>query len=278
MGSVKIKFHPLFWLFGVYYALTGRIMMFIICTTVALLHELGHSFSAEKLGYRLKSVTLMPYGAVIGGENDDLKAKDEIRIALAGPLTNFAIGVAFVAAWWLFPETYAFTDTAAFSSFSIAAVNLLPAFPLDGGRVLLAALSQKMHRGKALKICKIVSLSIAAGVAALFVVSLFHTPNVSVLFFAAFIAFGALNKREENVYVRLFSGVSAAALKRGVPYKKQALSVDADVKKLIGMLDADAFNEIVLFKDGKKVKILSQEEIAAICQNHSVYEKLSDVV
>ncbi|PWM73361.1 MAG: hypothetical protein DBX59_05200 [Bacillota bacterium] len=278
MGSLKLKIHPLFWLFGVYYALTGKVMMFIICTTVALLHELGHSFSAERLGYRLKSITLMPYGAVVSGEDSGLKAKDEIRIALAGPLTNLAIGTVFVAAWWLFPETYAFTDSAAFSSFSIAAINLLPAFPLDGGRVLLAALSQRVARDKALKICKIVSVAIAAAVLGLFIVSLFSAPNFSILFFAAFIVFGALSKKGENVYVRLFAGASAASLQRGLPYKKQALSVDADVKKLISMLDVDALNEIVLFKDGQKVKTLTQEEITEICQSHSIYDKLSDVV
>lgn len=278
MGSIKLKIHPLFWLFGVYYALTGKIMMFVISTTVALLHELGHSFSADRLGYRLNSVTLMPYGAVVSGEESGLKAKDEIRIAFAGPLTNLAIGVVFVAAWWLFPETYAFTDSAAFSSFSIAAVNLLPAFPLDGGRVLLAALSCKMNRSRALKICKGISLAFAAALAALFVISLFHTPNLSVLFFAAFVAFGALNKRGENVYVRLFSRVNAASLKRGMTYKKQALSADADIKKLVNLLDCDAINEVVLYKDGKEYKTLSQEEIAEICRNHSIYEKLSDVV
>ena len=278
MGSIKLHIHPLFWLFGAFYALTGKVFMFIIYTTVALLHELGHSFSAERLGYRLKSITLMPYGAVVSGEDSGLKAKDEIRIALAGPLTNLAIGTVFVAAWWLFPETYAFTDSAAFSSFSIAAINLLPAFPLDGGRVLLAALSQRIARDKALKICKIVSVAIAAAVLGLFIVSLFSAPNFSILFFAAFIVFGALSKKGENVYVRLFAGVSAASLQRGLPYKKQALSVDADVKKLISMLDVDALNEIVLFKDGQKVKTLTQEEITEICQSHSIYDKLSDVV
>ena len=114
--------------------------------------------------------------------------------------------------------------------------------------------------------------------AALFVISLFHKPNLSVLFFAAFVAFGALNKRGENVYVRLFSGVNAASLKRGMTYKKQALSADADIKKLVNLLDCDAINEVVLYKDGKEYKTLSQEEIAEICRNHSIYEKLSDVV
>ena len=178
MGSIKLHIHPLFWLFGAFYALTGKVFMFIIYTTVALLHELGHSFSAEKLGYRLDRITLMPYGAVIYGEDASLKPSDEIRIALAGPVTNVLIGIFFVAFWWIFPDIYPYTDAAAFASFAIAAINVLPVFPLDGGRVLLAVLSMKMKRAKALLVCKVVSVVFGAGLAALFIASLFFAPNV----------------------------------------------------------------------------------------------------
>ena len=278
MGSLKLRIHPLFWLFGVYYALTGRIFMFIIYTTVALLHELGHSFSAEKLGYRLDRITLMPYGAVISGEDASLKPADEIRIALAGPVTNVLIGIFFVAFWWIFPDIYAFTDTAAFACFAIAAINALPVFPLDGGRVLLALLSKKFKRDKALKACKIVSVAFGAGLAALFIASLFFKPNISLAFFAAFVLFGALSKKKENAYVRMYTSMNAAALKRGMPYKKQALSADADVKKLINVIDCDAENEVVLYRDGKEVKTLKQSDITRICQEHGIYEKLFDVI
>lgn len=278
MGSIKLHIHPLFWLFGAFYALTGKVFMFIIYTTVALLHELGHSFSAEKLGYRLDRITLMPYGAVIYGEDASLKPSDEIRIALAGPVTNVLIGIFFVAFWWIFPDIYPYTDAAAFASFAIAAINVLPVFPLDGGRVLLAVLSMKMKRAKALLVCKVVSVVFGAGLAALFIASLFFAPNVSLAFFAAFVLFGALSRRKENGYVRMYTAVNANALKRGMLYKKQALSVDADVKKLINVIDGDAVNEIVLFRDGKEVKTLSQSDIAKICQEHGIYEKLSDVI
>ena len=113
MGGVTLKIHPLFYLFGLYYALTGRIFIFIVYTIVALVHELGHSFVAERLGYRLKSIVLMPYGAVIGGDVKNLRLRDEIAVAAAGPLLNFAIGIFFVATWWIFPDTYDYTSLAA---------------------------------------------------------------------------------------------------------------------------------------------------------------------
>ena len=91
MGGLRLYVHPLFLIFGAYYALTGKILIFIIYTLSAVVHELGHSFAAAGLGYRLNKITLMPFGAVASGDIDGLKLKDEIKIALAGPLINLAI-------------------------------------------------------------------------------------------------------------------------------------------------------------------------------------------
>ena len=129
MGGIKLNVHPLFFLFGFYYALTGKVFVFIIYTVTAVVHELGHSFAAAGAGYRLNRITLMPFGAVVRGDIDGLKFSDEIKIALAGPLLNLAIGLLFVAIWWIYPESYAFTDIVAEANFSLALVNFLPIFP-----------------------------------------------------------------------------------------------------------------------------------------------------
>ena len=125
MGSINLSVHPLFYVFGFYYALTGRIFVFVIYTVCAVLHELGHSFVATSAGYRLNKITLMPFGAVVSGNVEGLKFLDEIAIALAGPFLNLAIGVFFVAVWWVYPESYAYTDIVAEANFSMALVNFL---------------------------------------------------------------------------------------------------------------------------------------------------------
>ena len=136
MASIKLRIHPLFYAFGLYYALTGRIFIFIIYTITALLHEVGHSFIAEGLGYKLDKIILMPYGAMISGNLNGLKVKDEIKVAIAGPTINFLVAVFFVALWWIYPMSYAYTDIIAISNFTLAFINLLPVYPLDGGRIL----------------------------------------------------------------------------------------------------------------------------------------------
>jgi len=278
MGGIKLSIHPLFFAFGVYYALTGNIFVFLIYTIVALLHELGHSFAAEQRGYKLNKITLMPYGAIVTGNINGLKPKDEIMIALAGPLTNLCIAVIFIAGWWVYPLSYAYTDTAAVANLSIAAINLLPVFPLDGGRILLSLLSAKISEEKSLKICKWISIGFGIALAALFIASLFFAPNISLAFFSAFIIFGALNKKTENRYVKLYAGKTADALKRGLPYLKQGVSEEITVKKLINLLNPCAINEIAVFRGETLITVLDEKRLFEITQNSPVYSTLKEVI
>ena len=80
MDGLKLSVHPLFYAFGLYYAVTGKILAFIIYTLSAVIHEIGHSVVASKSGYRLNRITLMPFGAVVKGDIDGLKLKDEIKM------------------------------------------------------------------------------------------------------------------------------------------------------------------------------------------------------
>jgi len=146
---VKFKLHPLFLVFACAFIYYGYGLLFLNYIVVLFIHELAHAYIAFKLGYTLKNVTLLPYGAALDGSTTNFKIKDEILVALAGPFINIIIGVIFIAVWWLFPEVYPYTAEFVFANFVTAGFNLLPAFPLDGGRVLLAALSTKFNREKA---------------------------------------------------------------------------------------------------------------------------------
>lgn len=278
MGGLRISVHPLFFVFGLYNALTGKIFSFLIFTIVALLHELGHSFIAEKQGYKLNKISLMPYGAVVTGKIKGLKPHDEVLISVAGPLLNLFIAIFFIALWWVYPITYAFTDTVVSANLSIATINLLPFFPLDGGRILLALLSSRLKEETSLKICKGLSIFFALVLLVLFIISLFSHANLSMLFFASFVLFGAINKRKENTYVKLYNQINTDSLKRGVPYVKQAVSEEITLKKLISILDTNAINEIAVFRGETQILTLSQEKILTLTQNHDIYEKLKDAI
>ena len=134
------RLHPLFLIVGVWYAFTGELFLFLLSALVAVQHECAHAFAAYKLGYKLNAIVLMPFGAVIDGDMKGISFKDEIYVALCGPFCNLITAVFFVALWWFIPTMYAFTDTVFYASLSIALVNFLPAYPLDGGRVLYCLL------------------------------------------------------------------------------------------------------------------------------------------
>ncbi len=267
--------HPLFYAFGFYYALTGRIFVFVIYTLTALMHELGHSFVANGAGYKLNKVTLMPFGAVVSGDVNGLKLKDEIKIALAGPFINIAVALLFVAVWWIYPQSYAFTDVVVQANFTMATVNLLPIFPLDGGRVLFSLLALKLKRERANLICKVVGCVFGFCLIGLFIASLFFTPNLSILFFALFVLFGALGRAKDNKYVKIFSSVSQSALLRGLPVYVQAVSVKTTVKRLVSLLDCTAMNRVEVYDGKDKVATLNQSQIEKIIEKGEIYSPIS---
>jgi Zn-dependent protease/CBS domain-containing protein len=110
-----------------------------------VLHELGHSLTAQHLGVRVRSITLFLFGGVAQLESEPKRPRDEIAIAIAGPLVSLALALLFGGA-----GSFAETSGSGMASeipagmliwlgrinFALALFNCLPGFPLDGGRVL----------------------------------------------------------------------------------------------------------------------------------------------
>ena len=278
MGGLKFSVHPLFFAFGFYYALTGKIFVFAIYTICAVVHELGHSFVATSVGYKLNKITLMPFGAVVSGNIEGLRFNDEIKIALGGPMINLIIGLLFVATWWLFPETYAFTDVVANANFSLAIINLLPIFPLDGGRVLCASLTGLLGKKKANLMCKIIGLIFALFLCVCFVISVFNQINLSLLFFSAFVLAGVFMKSKENEYVKIYTVLSEENLKRGMIVRRIAVHKSVTIKKVLSLLDDTCLNEVAVY-DGESVRaVLSQKRIGQIIEKGNIYSRIEDYV
>ena len=276
MGKIKVSVHPLFFAFGLYFAFTGKVFSFISFTIVAVIHELGHSAVASRLGYELKKITLMPYGCIVSGKTQSFSYKDEVKIAFAGPLVNLLTVFLFLGLWWAFPESYPFTELAAFSSLTIATVNLLPCFPLDGGRILLAALSQKLKRKTALRIVKGFGLALGGAFFALFVYSCFVGVNFSLLFFAAFMLFGNVKVSDECDYVRILSSLSVSELFTPREVKIIAVGESAKVKELFRT--GGGLFELEILKTYGKVKRLAVPAVVKLKNEGRIYESVAKEV
>ncbi len=277
MGRINLSIHPLFYLLGFYYAITGQIFIFVICTVTAIIHEMGHSFVASNLGYRLNKITLMPFGAVVAGNTEGLKFIDEIKIALAGPIINIAVSLFFVAIWWIDPEFYAYSDIIVSANLSMALINLLPIFPLDGGRIIFCFLADKFGYDKSFAINKVLGGAFALLLLGLFVVGAIKgLLNFSLLFFSLFVSFGTFSRERENKYVKIFSVLSKDNLQRGMIVRRIAVDKDINVKKLICLLDNRAVNEVLVYENGKKIASLDQQGLEKVIESANIYSKLGE--
>ena len=139
-----------------------------------LVHELAHSLIAKKNGIKINSITLLIFGGVASMEDQLPDPMVELPMALVGPLTSLLVGLFFSGLVYIVPLTI--TDTAvagvfvfifgylAILNFFLFGFNLLPAFPMDGGRVLRAWLAKRMPLHRATRI----AADIGKGFAVLF--------------------------------------------------------------------------------------------------------------
>ncbi len=111
-----------------------------------LLHELGHALVARRCGMRMNGITLFIFGGVAEMQDEPPSAKDEFLVAIAGPIVSIAMAGVFIALWLVMSfadfaaEVTLVTGWLGWINGILVAFNMIPAFPLDGGRVLRSAL------------------------------------------------------------------------------------------------------------------------------------------
>jgi Zn-dependent protease/CBS domain-containing protein len=117
-----------------------------------LLHEASHALMAKRYGYLVRSITLHFLGGATEIDGPARRPRQEFWIAVVGPLSSIGVGLVALALWWVTPEglvEFALGGLA-FANLLIGVLNLVPGLPLDGGRVLKAAVwaaSGREHRG-----------------------------------------------------------------------------------------------------------------------------------
>ncbi len=127
------------------YWIMGTIAAVLFFASV-LLHELAHSFVAVKYGIKITSIRLFIFGGLAQGVSEPKSGRHEFLIALAGPATSMALGILFGSVFYYFylsgasPPVADITGLLAFLNVAMAVFNMMPGFPLDGGRILRAIL------------------------------------------------------------------------------------------------------------------------------------------
>ena len=179
-------------------------VIFILSIFVTVfLHELGHALAAKKYNIKTKDITILPIGGLARLERIPEKPKEELIVAIAGPAVNIALAL-ITGLFITLPEIKELTiqlsggvnQSNFFLNFFIvniwlAIFNLIPAFPMDGGRVLRAILSMKVERHIATKIAARIGQLLAVG----FIFLGFYS-NPFLIFIGLFIILGAQGEVE----------------------------------------------------------------------------------
>jgi len=167
-----------------------------------ILHEFGHSLQARRYGITVRDIVLLPIGGMARAESIPEKPGQEIVMAVSGPLVNFSLAAVLLGILLLSGNSVDIENSIIANLFVINIIlgtfNLIPAYPMDGGRILRALLATRMHYLKATHLAK----NIGQVIAILFVVIAFlDTRMIMLSLIAVFIYFGAISE-ERAIQIR----------------------------------------------------------------------------
>jgi Zn-dependent protease len=210
----------------------GFILALFFCV---VLHEFGHSLTARRYGIQTRDITLLPIGGVASLEKMPDNPRHEINVAIAGPAVNFVIALLLylyldirnlpVTPAGLGSTGDSFLYRLMMVNVFIGAFNLLPAFPMDGGRILRAALAMRMDHAKATTKAARVGQFLAVGMG---LFGILYNPFL--LLIAVFIWFGA---SVENRQEQLHSIVSHASIHHAMLKRFHTLSPEDNLARAI---------------------------------------------
>ena len=191
-------------------AALGAGLFFILLFLCVLLHEFGHILTARKFGVQTRDVVLLPIGGVAQMDRIPEQPRQEFLVALAGPAVNLVIALALIAALGGLPQHVDVEINnlgadlplhLAYANLALALFNLIPAFPMDGGRALRALLASRFGyvRGTAIAAAVGQTLAIGLGLYAILIGHLILGLIALFVYFAAGAEAGMVQMRGQTL-------------------------------------------------------------------------------
>jgi len=202
-----IKINLQIFLFIMIFALTHQIKIYTFVMIFALVHELGHLIAGMILKLKPKSLNLMPFGISLTFEAYGYKKLIEIKkilIAVAGPLTNLII-----CAITLFLHIkMEMKQVIIYSNLLIALFNLIPIYPLDGGRILKNIFRLKYDEIKSDRIINKVSNALIVFATAVCSIGILYLKNLAILFVLVYLWIVVINENKKyNIKVKVYNSL-----------------------------------------------------------------------
>lgn len=295
LADIGIYLHWTFWLlivaiFGFYvyqgHSLTaalvgvGLVLVLFVCV---VLHEIGHALMARHYDVPTRDITIYPVGGVARLQRIPEEPMKEFWIALAGPAVNlFIAGVlaAYIAATGGTFEPQALVGPRGDGSFAATLMwlnallfgfNLLPAFPMDGGRVLRALLASRLPYARATQI----AANVGQGMAVLFGLIGVMTINPVLIFIGVFVYFGA-QQESQQALMRSFT--------RGLPVRQAmltrfaTLSPEDTLNTAIDELLAGSDQDFPIVQGGHVVGLLTRKQMMKAIADEGREARIGDVI
>lgn len=280
IAGIDVHVHATFWLLLVWIGLAqyragGSIaavipqLVFILAIFgIVVLHELGHALAARRYGIATRDITLLPIGGVARLERMPREPRQELVIALAGPAVNFALAGLLFVGLAVTGHVASFADVAALDAgflnralverligvnLWLGGFNLIPAFPMDGGRVLRAALAMRIgNYARATELAARIGrvFALLFGVLGLFVVG-----NPFLVFVALFVWLGAAGEA---------AAVQTSATLAGVPVRQvmitdvRTLSPDDPLERAVRLVLDGFQQDFPVVVNGQVVGVLTR--------------------
>lgn len=268
VAGIPIRIHFTFVLFFVWIAISGQslawpllVLSLFVCV---ILHELGHALVAQHYGVQTRDITLYPIGGVAMLQGRPTP-RQELWIALAGPAVNIVIAILlapivyFSGIRTIDPNviygSQSFVARVMFLNVTLALFNLIPAFPMDGGRVLRAALGLRMPEAKATQIAASIGQALAIGFGLWGVLA----QNYILVLIAFFVFIGAGQEATASLTRSFLAGHT---LKDAMMVSFQTIEHGANLESAARMLLAGSQHDFPVVSGGEVVGILTRSDIA----------------
>ena len=276
IGGTAVRIHVTFllllawigfsaWRQGGASAAMQSLVFILLLFACVVLHEFGHIFAARRYGIATSDVTLLPIGGVASLQRMPTQPSQELIVALAGPAVNVVIGVALLlvlggvqpdALEHLDDNKVSLLARLASANLFLAVFNLIPAFPMDGGRVLHALLAMRVGGPRATQLAAQVGQALAFVLGFL---GLFGNPML--LFVAIFVYVAAAAEAQSSSLHESAKGLTVAD---AMETQFMTIPIDAPLSQAVETLIASAQHEFpVVDAFRKPAGLLTRSEILA---------------
>jgi len=244
-------------------AVFAGVMFILTVFLCVVLHEFGHALTARRYGIKTRDIILLPIGGVARLERLPTNPLQELWVALAGPAVNVVIALGLFA--WLSltasfepiqkltVTTGPFVERIMAVNLFLVAFNMIPAFPMDGGRVLRAILATRKEYSRATQI----AASIGQGIAILFgFIGLFYNPFL--LFIAFFVWIGAA---QEASMAHMSSAISNTPVQQAMLTDFRYLNKNDSLDRAVELTLAGSQKDFPVVDNGRIEGILTQSDL-----------------